>query len=254
MVETENMKSSDPKLIPSLNGVLSLLMIECDIDDASLSRETGIPASTISRMRLNSDANPTASTLRPIAKYFSVSISQLLGDEPLSKDRLPGAHNPTYFTSVRMPVIDWELIVDWIDNQGANIKGKLTKWISTEKEIGYNSFALPISTDSFGLAFRKGSMIIVDPERNPLDGDLVLLRIQGDKDILLKQFLVDGVDTYMRSVNPEMKGMELLSDRYKVIGVIIETRFSLPENTKTQGQVEKAAGFVFHGVLSPKPI
>lgn len=254
MVETESMKSPDPEITPGLNRSLTLLMTECDIDDASLSRETGIPASTISRMRLNSDANPTASTLRPIAKFFSVSISQLLGDEPLPKERLPGTHNPTYFTAVRMPVISWDLIVDWIDNEGANIKGKLTKWISTEKEIGYNSFALPISTDSFGLAFRKGSMIIVDPERNPLDGDLVLLKAHGDNDIFLKQFLVDGTDIYIRSVNPEMKGMELLSDQYKIIGVIIETRFSLQESTINKYQEEKESSFVFNGVLSSKKI
>ena len=143
-MKINNMASSDTSSIPSLKNILSLLMDECDIDDITLSRETNIPISTISRMRLRSDSNPTASTLRPIAKFFSISISQLLGDEPLSKDRLPGSHNPTSFTSVRMPIIDWDSIADWIDNDGQKIKHKLTQWISTEKRIGYRAFSLKI--------------------------------------------------------------------------------------------------------------
>ena len=222
----------------NLKDVLSLLMDECDVDDSTLSRETDIPVSTISRMRLRSDANPTASTLRPIAKFFSISISQLLGDELLPRDRLPGTHNPTLFTSARMPIMDWDCVDDWIDNEGHNIKSKLKEWISTEKDVSFRSFALHILTDSFGLAFRKGSLIIVDPERIPHDGDLVLIKIRSEKVIVLRQFLVDGRDLYVRSVNPEMKGTKILDDDYKIIGVVIETRFSLQENMKKALHVE----------------
>ena len=68
-----------------LGEQLASLMHKHHIDDAELSKATGIPASTISRMPLNSNANPTAASLRPIARFFNISISQLLGDEPLSK-------------------------------------------------------------------------------------------------------------------------------------------------------------------------
>jgi len=117
----------------SLQEVLSFLMDEGDIDDATLSRETGIPASSISRMRLNTEANPTAATLRPIAKYFSISISQLLGDEDISKDRLPGHQNPSQFTSARMPLINWDNVFDWIHGNLKFMTDKPVKWLSTEK-------------------------------------------------------------------------------------------------------------------------
>jgi transcriptional regulator with XRE-family HTH domain len=245
------MNPTGAEIMLGLKDILSFLMNECDVDDATLSRETGIPASTISRMRLYSEANPTASTLRPIAKYFSISIGQLLGDEPLPRDRLPGTHNPTYFTSARMPVVDWDLIDDWVDNNGENIKEKLLNWISTEKEVGEKAFALIISTESFGLSFRKGSMIIVDPAQEPLDGDLILLKIEEEKGALLKQYLVDGSERYIRSVNPEMKGTKFLSGNYKILGVVIETRFSLQESKKTTAQVESSLSPVFYGSLLP---
>lgn len=223
-----------------LKDILSSLMEECDIDDAKLARETGVPASTISRMRLNSNANPTASTLRPISKFFSISISQLLGDESLPKDRLPGTHNPTRYTSARMPVIEWEWIINWVNTRGENIKEKLQTWISTEKEVGPNAFALIIPTDSFGLAFRKGSTIIIDPSQTPSDGDLILVQINNEDSIALKQFLLDGSEKYMRSVNPEIKSIAPLTDTHKIVGVVIETRFSFQEiATKSQAKEAK---------------
>ncbi|HLB43671.1 MAG TPA: S24 family peptidase [Gammaproteobacteria bacterium] len=232
-MNSEETKSSDINFKLYLGDILTRLMIECDTDDAKLSRETGIPASTISRMRLNPDANPTAATLRPIAKFFGISISQLLGDEPLPIDRLPGTHNPIGFTSSRMPVlVDWNWIIEWLENGGNTVRDKLTNWISTEREVGSRAFALIIPTDSFGIAFRKGSLIIVDPDNQPKDGDLILLKIQEEENILLRQFLKDGNDIYIRSVNPEMKGTKLLTENYKFLGVVIETRFFLQEATK----------------------
>ena len=236
-----------------LKDILSSLMEECDIDDAQLARETGVPASTISRMRIYSNANPTASTLRPISKFFSISISQLLGDEPLPKDRLPGTNNPTYYISARMPVIEWDWIINWVETHGENIKEKLQTWISTEKEVGSNSFALIIPTDSFGLAFRKGSTIIVDPSQSPMDGDLILVKNENDNNILLKQFLMDGHEAYMRSVNPEIKSFVPLTERHKIIGIVIETRFSLQAVGKPISQKEAKLQFSFTRSAHLKP-
>jgi SOS-response transcriptional repressor LexA len=204
-------------------------------------------------MRINSNANPTASTLRPISKFFSISISQLLGDEPLPKDRLPGTHNPTYYTSARMPVIEWDWIMSWVETHCENIKEKLQTWISTEKEVGPNSFALIIPTDSFGLVFRKGSTIIVDPSQSPIDGDLILVKNETDKSILLKQFLMDGHEAYMRSVNPEIKSVLPLTESHRIIGIVIETRFSLQTVQKPVSQKDAKLQFSFARSAHLKP-
>ena len=250
-MRTRHMTSTDDQM-SSLNTVLSLLMDECDIDDATLSRETNVPASTISRMRLNSDANPTASTLRPIARFFSISISQLLGDDPLPIDRLPGTHNPRGFVAARMPVIDWDYISNWLHHQEGGYNRPLTQWISTEKLIGTRAFALHIFTDSFGLAFRKGSLIIVDPDQAPKDGDLILLELTDDKLTVLKQFLVDGNETYIRSVNPEMKGTWQLTKTHNILGVIIETRYSMQEHTKNSPSPITALSHSLSQTVTPK--
>lgn len=224
----------------SLTDILSMLMKECDIDDADLSRQTGVPASTISRMRIHSNANPTASTLRPIAKFFDISISQLLGDETLPLSRIPGTHNPTPFTASRVPIIEWNQIYKW-KNEGMDaFKGKLNKWISTERKVGRNVFALVVPTDSLGLAFRKGSLLISDPNVEPNDGDLVLIKFENEPTILFRQILKDGADFYIRSVNLELKGTKLLEGNYEFLGMVIETRYSPIESLSVATQPNKA--------------
>lgn len=215
-----------------LCNVLAHLMKECDIDDASLSRQTDIPASTISRMRLIPEANPTAATLRPIAKFFDVSISQLLGDEPLSQNRIPGTSNPISFTSSMIPVIDWNLIPEWIENKKTPTNNAI-KWIPSEQKVGEKTFGLIIPTETFGLFLRKGSTILVDPDQVPKDGDIVLLKIPREDSIFLRQILVDGNNYYVRSVNPELKSIEPLKNDAKFFGVVVETRFSLQESRVT---------------------
>lgn len=67
-------------------------MNECELDDVVLSKHTGVPYTTIARLRNSPNSNPTSSTLRPIAQFFDITIDQLLGDHPLPSDRLPQLH------------------------------------------------------------------------------------------------------------------------------------------------------------------
>ena len=95
---------------------------------------------------------------------------------------------------------------------------------------------ISIPTDSFGISLRKGSLIIVDPEEICRDGDLILMKIKEDNSLVVKQFLKEGNECYIKSVNPEIKGLKLLTDETEIIGIIIETRFNLQEKVKDSTQ------------------
>ena len=83
-------------------------MTECEIDDAKLAKETRVPLTTIARMRACTTANPTASSLRPLSQYFGISISQLLGDEPLPIDHASGDQEESTAKISRVPLISWK--------------------------------------------------------------------------------------------------------------------------------------------------
>lgn len=230
-----------------LGVLLNTLMEECDIDDIGLSKQTGVPASTISRMRINPNANPTAATLRPIAKFFDISISQLLGDEPLPSDRITGTHNPTPFTAAKIPVITWKSAEQWQDGNYV-VDNLAINWITTERSVSKNTFAVVVPTDSFGPAFRKGSLLICDPETELKDGDLVLVKFKVENEILFRQLIKDGSDTYIRSVNPELKSIRPLVGDYKLLGIVDEIRYLPSTRLESQTTTSQAAISTFAGI------
>ena len=60
--------------------ILRQLIEERGISLKELSSETGVAAPNISRLLSSSDSNPTLSTLMPIARFFGVSVSMLIGE------------------------------------------------------------------------------------------------------------------------------------------------------------------------------
>ncbi len=73
--------------------ILTTLMVRAGLSDNELADRTGIPQPTISRIKNGNSRDPRDSTLRPLAEYFRLSVSQLRGDVPLPTDRVLVAAN-----------------------------------------------------------------------------------------------------------------------------------------------------------------
>lgn len=228
-----------------LNKVLKRLMTECDVDDAKLAHATGVPFTTIARMRSNPQANPTSSSLRPLAKYFAISISQLLGDEPLSPDRLAKSAREKAGAATRIPVIQWGKISAWI-HQGKEKSNDIHGWLSVDLPLSATSYAVTIENTAFGPQFPKNAHLVVDPTVAPKSGDFVLIQPNDEPNILLKEILFDGQLAYLKSVNPELKQTITLAEPYKLCGVVVERRKTLHTESfidikhRTQAQPEAA--------------
>lgn len=72
----------------TLNNTLEYLIKKCGININQLHKHTGIPLSTLKRLKLNKENNPTLASLAPIANHFSVSLDQLTGREALPKKEI----------------------------------------------------------------------------------------------------------------------------------------------------------------------
>src|SRR5690348_10569311 len=95
--------------------ILRQLMEEAGVKEAELARQVGLPQTTINRLLLGGTTDPRAYTLKPIADFFSVTIGQLCGFEPVSPHRLLGATNPTRPAACRsIPIIPWEKVKSWV--------------------------------------------------------------------------------------------------------------------------------------------
>lgn len=80
-------KQLDP-LMGNLADTLSHLMFKKGIKSAELARKTGVGQPVIYRLMTGITDNPQINTLKPIADYFGVSLDQLVGIIPLTKQNL----------------------------------------------------------------------------------------------------------------------------------------------------------------------
>lgn len=82
------MKEHNQKHLPcekenDLRFILRQLMISAGLSHAQLARALNIPTSTLSKLLNAPNLAPRIDTLLSIARYFNISIEQLIGEKPL---------------------------------------------------------------------------------------------------------------------------------------------------------------------------
>lgn len=204
-----------------LNSILKALMAEVHITESELARRTGVGQPVVHRIASGETDNPKVATLSPIANFFAISISQLIGDEPLPANRLPGTYNPGISGWTQVPLLKWEQLMEWPAAGGNSINP--TQSISTDLNLGTNAFAVAVRDITMEPRFPEGTLLIVDPAMHPTDRDYAIVYVDGHKLPLFKQILVDGDATYLKSLNPDFKTIAL-DKRHKFLGVMVQAR------------------------------
>ena len=249
MMDISEDRNPKAKTGHKLNQVLKRLMTECEIDDAKLAKETRVPLTTIARMRACQTANPTASSLRPLSQYFGISISQLLGDEPLPIDHAAGNKEAASTKVSRVPLISWKHARSWTSSKSLpkhDIKG----WITSDLPLSPMSYALTIENNAYGHIFRPNTVLIVDPSIPPTSTDFVVIQAGDEDNVILKEIIFDGEDIYLKSVNPELTRTLLLKEPYNYCGVVMESRYIHHEHNPAK--VESVAKKLISSVSQPE--
>jgi transcriptional regulator with XRE-family HTH domain len=65
-----------------LSTILKRLLFKKDMKPVDLARELNMPQPTIHRLVTGKSTRPYKSSLEPIAKYFDVTVDQLIGEDP----------------------------------------------------------------------------------------------------------------------------------------------------------------------------
>lgn len=213
-------------LLDTLSTRLNFLMRQASIDVVNLSKATGIPVTTINRLRNEMvEHNPTLDTLTPLANYFSVTISQLIGEEPLDNY----SHNKITTPSVQsFPVLSWDECIDYT-NFVVNLN--VNNW--DKRVIGefLSKYAFALLTKpSMEPRFSKGTIVIINPEITPKDGNIVVVHYPNTKEATLRQYSLDGPSTFLKSINeikPNNNNLDdNLDEKIKIIGIVSRTMYS----------------------------
>ncbi|MBV9575431.1 MAG: helix-turn-helix domain-containing protein [Gammaproteobacteria bacterium] len=202
-------------MFEKLSKNLNILMAEARLNAEELSRRIGLPASTIKKIRNNKDANPTLSTLLPLAKYFSLTISQLAGDESLPKSRIKGSYKISSESFNSVPLINWQEAINWPE---ANNNSHTT--IATEHAYSKCAYALMVEEDDWeNLA--KETILLVDPKLTAEHRDFVIVHKTNQKTPTLKQILFDEGQMYLKPATQKYN-IVAFSPEHKILGVVVE--------------------------------
>lgn len=208
------------KKYDALGDNLNKLLFERKLRPMDLARELDIPQPTIHRIVAGKSTRPHAYTLEPIAKYFDLSVEQLVGDVPLTKE---AAEEKKPVTDVRFfPLLDWQTANNLDFGQPITVE----KTVIAMPDLNPHCFAMAMNDSSMEPGFSKGNILIFDPEKNPKDRSHVLVKLAESQQLIFRQILIDAEHRYLKPLNPDLShfGMRLLEDQDKVLGVLVEAR------------------------------
>lgn len=183
------------------------------INPTALARETGIGQPVIYRIATGETDNPTLSTLHPIAKYFGVSINQLIGDEPIDQ-----VHTSQRVR--RIPIIDMVQASEWHHSPEAISP---SGYVMIDTDISDKGFAITLKDSTMEPNFPEGTILIIDPLLNAKNQDYVIAYHQTQSLATFKQLLLDGNDIYLKPLNPEFKTIKA-TETHVIMGTMIQAR------------------------------
>lgn len=128
------------------------------ISDNELSAKTGLPSTTIYRLKVGYTTDPRLSTLKRLADFFNVTLAQIANEEPLGPDFFRQGEG-TFF---RIPVLEWKQAFEWKKVLIFLSNSNHSFWTYTDRVSLGMSFALKIESSEYGAVFPKESLICID--------------------------------------------------------------------------------------------
>ena len=202
----------------NLSITLKKLLSNINLSEAELARRTGIAQPMINRLATGKNANPKLQTLKPIAKYFGVTFSQLLGEEILpAKNELEQRSVKWYEASL----INAGDIIKIINKESV----VAIKTVTTNIHLSDSAFAFLINNDHYEPKLTNNTMLFVDPEANARNRDLTLVLDTETQKVSIQQLIVDNNDKYLKELSKDPE-LHTLTDEssLKVLGVVVQTR------------------------------
>ena len=203
-----------------LSKILSKLLYDRRLNPSELAREVDLPTPTVHRLVTGKSTRPYRSSLEPIANFFSVSIDQLIGEEPL-----PNAPDVQGKTLKQKKIIEVPLL-EWKDLPYVYNPDVERETIAAMADLSKDCFAVFMHDSSMEPQFSKGSILILDPNKQPNDRGYVLVKLSNTGIFVFRQIIIDAEHRFLKPLNPDLMAthMRLLDEEDEITGVLVEAR------------------------------
>jgi SOS-response transcriptional repressor LexA len=201
----------------TLAEILQDLLRNEEINESELARRCGLKQPLLYRLSHGDNTNPTINSLRPIANYFGVSISQLIGETPLPKALQ--THKTNW---ALLPLIDFEQAITWPNNR-EQIECKLK--IYTDIDVSDEAYALQVCDSTMLPRFIEGTILVVDPNSQQKNRDFVIAQHQQHQQATFQQLLIEGCQRYLKPLNTAFPP-QAMQEEDMVLGTVVQTKLN----------------------------
>lgn len=188
---------------------LNLLMAKHDVSALRLARESGVPISTVKKLRNKTLGNPTLATLLPIVQFFDISIDQLLCDNQKSSKKVIKKQQ-----CYEYPLISMHEATDLFNYRpNGNMLLALNQ---------YSESAFAIKVDCYDWPpFSPNTTLIIDPIEPLSHNDYVLVHFNGQNQVNFKKFRIEESNSFLQSLSVSTNIVPFSSE-YRLLGVVME--------------------------------
>ena len=129
----------------------------------------------------------------------------------------------------KIPIISYVQAGCWTESVECRSMDGSIETINTDLDLGSMAFALSVRGDSMAPEIQEGDVVVIDPDVDPLPGDIVAAK-NGSHEATLKQFRPRGTNEqgqeYFELVplNPVYPTMRSDHHHVTIIGVMMEHR------------------------------
>jgi SOS-response transcriptional repressor LexA len=196
------------------------------ITQLELSKRLSISQSALNQIEKGVTRQPR--NIEKLCKVLNVNAAWLLTGESnlFEKENLSNViETDRPLDKVKIPVLTW--------SQAVNFKEELRNFLMDDKTV-YLTVGENQSKDCFGLkvrddamyngtyrSFPPGCYIAISPDREPKLNDNVVAIVEGQDEVIFKQLIKDGANSYLRPLNPQYEKI-LIDEKVKIIGVVIK--------------------------------
>lgn len=146
------------------------------------------------------------------ANAFKCSLAEIsprLAEQAMKAHQTTAEYNVTQGPDIRgqVPLISWVQAGAWSEIVDVFAVGDAEEWMPCPVKHGDRTFVLSVRGPSMHNphgkpSFQDGDLIFVDPDREAINGSLVVVRLDDSNEATFKQLVIDGDQRYLQALNP----------------------------------------------------
>lgn len=189
------------------------------LNPTEFANQANIPRATVQKLLHGLTENPRNLTLNAIAKFFDISIENLLYDEALKQT-----------SEIKLvPLLKRYEIEEWLNQKLGRSKntGNYSK-IAVSRKVSEKAFAVACNETGSAI-FKSGSHLVFDPNIKPSDDSYVLIKLFDHDELLFRQISIDVGAIFVKPMLAQFKAASKVRAKDKIIATLVQVQTNFEE-------------------------